>query len=258
MRLIEHDEPPVPAVLALEQIDIRRAQQQVLQHRVVGEQQVRRAVPHLLPAEQLAGQPGLPGVELLEQRRTLARPFRGISRIVPERDVRESLENLAQPAHLVVGERVHRVQQQRAHPRPEDAGGVFCDELRQHRKQEALGLPRSGPGCDHEVAARGGLADRLLLMQVQRAVQRQGRPAEPGECRVKHSVRDQFAQAGAGPVRRRRLEDRPLGQQRAALDGVPQRSGQRRLTYGQQRPQVPAVGGAQLGAGGDQVHFGSL
>jgi hypothetical protein len=43
------------AVLALEQLDVRRAQQQVLKHRVVGEQQVRRAVAHLLAAEQLAG-----------------------------------------------------------------------------------------------------------------------------------------------------------------------------------------------------------
>ena len=65
VRLVEHDEPPVPAVLSLEQFHVGRAEQQVLEHRVVGEQQVRRVVAHLLTAEQLVRQPWLARVQRL-------------------------------------------------------------------------------------------------------------------------------------------------------------------------------------------------
>ena len=104
----------------------------------------------------------------------------------------------------------------------------------QHRQQETFGFPRSGSARDHHVTARGGLADRLLLVEIQRAVQRKGRAAQPGERRVEHPVGDQVAQAGPGPVRRGRLEDRPLGQQRAVSDASGQSSGKCGIPDGQQ------------------------
>src|SRR5699024_3070862 len=48
--LVHGDELPVPGVFAFEQVQILRAQQQVLQHRVVGQQQVRWVLPHAFTA----------------------------------------------------------------------------------------------------------------------------------------------------------------------------------------------------------------
>ena len=254
VRLVEHDEPPVAAVLSLEQFHVGRAEQQVLEHRVVGEQQVRRVVAHLLTAEQLVRQPWLARVQRLVERRALGGALRGVTGVAAESDLRRVGQQPAQPAELVVGQRVHRIQQQRPNPGSERARRVLGGQRGQHRQQEALRLARPGAGGHHQVPARGRLPQRLLLMDVQRPVQGQCRAAQPGERRIKHPFADQVAQGRPGPVRRGGLEQRPLGQQRAGRDAVGQRGRKRRVTDRQQRPQVTPVGGAQQSAGADRVH----
>ncbi len=254
MRLVQHDEAPVPAVRPLEQVHVRGAQQQVLQHRVVGQQQVRRAVAHLGSGEQLVREPGLARVQGLEQGGALGGPLRCLPGVPAERDLGCAREHLPQPAHLVVGQGVHRVQQQRPDPWTQRPGVPLPDELGEDRQQEALRLARPGPGRDDEVAARGGFADRRFLVRVQRPVQRQRGPAEPGEPAGQDTVGDQPPQAGARRVRRCRLEQRPLGQQRAGVDRVPQRPRELRVAHRQQRPQVAAVRQAEVLGGGDHVH----
>src|SRR5204863_4406754 len=132
------DEPPVPAVLALEQFHVGRAEQQVLKHRVVGKQLVRRVVPHLLTAEQLVRQPWFARVQRLIERRALGGALRRVTGVAAEGYLRRVGQQPAQPAELVVGERVHRIQQQRPHPGTERARRVLGGQRGQHRQQEAL------------------------------------------------------------------------------------------------------------------------
>ena len=256
--LVEDHEPPVAAVRALEQVHVCRAKQQVLQHRVVGEQQVRRGLAHLGAGQQLVREPGLARVERVEERRAFGGPLRRLAGVPAERDVRRVRQHLPQAAHLVVGEGVHRVQQEGTDAGAERAGFALFDERGQDREQEALRLARAGPGRDDQVAAGLGLPDRLLLVRVQRPVKRQRGAAEPGEPAGQDAFADQVAQARPGLVRRRRLQHRSLGQQRAAVDRVPQRPREVRVPDGQQRPQVAAVGQAQVLGGGDDIHNGRI
>ena len=125
VRLVQGDEAPVPGVLALEQVEVGGAQQQVLQHRVVGEQQVRRLAPHLLAADELVGQRVALAVQAVVRVAGLPVAVLGVAGVAAEGDVRAAGEQFPQPFELVVGERVHRVQQQRAHARPELAAPVL-------------------------------------------------------------------------------------------------------------------------------------
>lgn len=70
-----------------------------------------------------------------------------------------------------------------------------------HVPEESLGLPRPGTGRHHQVATGGGLAQRLLLVPVERAVQRQLRPAEPREPGIQHALANELPQTRAGAER---------------------------------------------------------
>lgn len=202
MGLVQDNEPPA---LPLEQIEVGRPEQQVLQHGVIGQQQVRRPVPHLLPAEQLVRQSNLPRVERFECRLAVPGAVRGLAGVPAEGDVRNLGQQLTEPLELVVGERVHWIEQQRPHPGAELTAGVFGGERVQNRQQEALGLAGAGAGGHDQVAAPHRLAQRMLLMLVQGAVQWQRGARQGRESLVEHAFIDQVMQGGAGRVRRRGL-----------------------------------------------------
>gem|GEM_PF-5139442 len=256
VRLVQGDEPPVPGVLALEQVEVGGAQQQVLQHRVVGEQQVRRPAPHLLAADELVGQRVALAVQAVVGVEGLPVAVLGLAGVAAEGDVRAAGEQFPQPFELVVGERVHRVQQQRAHARPELAAPVLLLQLVEDGQQEALGLARPGAGGHHQVASGAGLADRLLLVQVEGAVQVDRGAAGRGEGGRQHAFGDQLARGGAGPVGRGGLQQRPLGQQRAAADLLLQGVGESAVAQRQQGAQVAAVAVTDQGADADGVQGG--
>ncbi len=254
MGLVQDQEPPVPAVDPLEQVHVRRAEQQILQHGVVGEQQVRRAGAHLLPAEQLVRQALPAGVELVEQGSALARPLGGIAGVAAERDGGYGGQQLPQPLQLVVGQGVHRVEQQRPHAGGEISGGMLAGQRGQDRQQEALGLARSGTGGHHQIPARRRLAQRPLLVQVERPVQRQRGTAQPGERRIEHPLADQLPEGRPSQVRRGDLQQRALGEQRARPDLRRQRPGDPRIPHRQQRTQIPPVGAGDERAGLEGIH----
>ena len=78
--------------------------------------------------------------------------------------------NTARPVALVVGERVHRIQDHGPNPRlAQLASEMLAIQLEQDRVQETLGLAARGAGGDHGVALflMDG-ADGLLLVHIQR------------------------------------------------------------------------------------------
>src|SRR5947209_5798423 len=104
MRLVQDYEMPVPAVCPLEQVDISRTQEQVLQHRVVREQQMRWCGSHLSPAEQLIWQPRFARIEQAEGLLSLASAFTGVSDVAAESDMRRGCQHLPEPFELVISQ----------------------------------------------------------------------------------------------------------------------------------------------------------
>ena len=118
---------------ALPQRLVRGTQQQLVEHLVVGQQDVRRVIPQDLP---VGDQP------------VLADPGTGLDLLPGVQAGRDTLEHLVpgdqpgQPGRLVIRQGVHRVQDQRLHPRP--ARPPLPQHVVQDRDQERLGLARPG------------------------------------------------------------------------------------------------------------------
>src|SRR5690606_18349557 len=111
VRLIEHDEAPVAGCVAVEEDGVRRAQQEVLEHRVIGKQDVGWPLLHLLAAQKLVRQ-GLDPWELLAEtvQRRLTRLLR-LADVATEGDVWRGGQQVTQPLDLVIGQSVHRVEE---------------------------------------------------------------------------------------------------------------------------------------------------
>ncbi len=114
MRFVEHDELPALASAIVKQWAVVGADEQVLQHRVVGEQDVGRSVAHFVAEYHFTREaflgppigvaPPVPAVlgclaDVLTECRTETRPR-----------LTQAPTDVAQPVSLVVGERVHRVE----------------------------------------------------------------------------------------------------------------------------------------------------
>ncbi len=134
--LVDHQKAPGRVTVAREQAHVLRAEQQVLQHRVVGQQQVGRRLAHLLAAEQLVAKEAFAGVELLETVPCPARVVLGVAGVPAEGDVRGVGEDRPKPLHLVIGQGIHRVQQQRPHARTQGAPLVFSGQAVEDRHEE--------------------------------------------------------------------------------------------------------------------------
>jgi hypothetical protein len=184
------------------------AQQQLVEHLVVGEQHVGR----------LAADDGAVGDEaVLGDLRALRAVLPGVERSRHAGELRLPGEQRGEAAGLVVGERVHRVKHERL--QPPHALALGAQDVVEDRQQERLGLARTGAGGDDaRLRARalgrepsaGQPCERLGLVAVRR------RAGVPVERRP--------------PPFRRRLERQPQPYERALEEptvGMAEEVGQR-------------------------------
>ena len=157
MRLVQHD--PAKCSLRLgNDRRIRVADQHVLKHRRVGDEDRRRIVTQRLP-------------RALFRRGRIAQLVRGqrVRRfpvIQTEPDVAvERRRPRAQAFALTVDQCVQRVQKQGTHPGEAPAVGALVGELIEYRHEEALGLPRPG-AARHQYRLGGRLAQQLPAAQL--------------------------------------------------------------------------------------------
>ena len=193
--LVERDEPPVRAGVAVEEGRVGGPEQQVFEHREVGHEDVRRPLAHLLAAEQFVGQPGHAREQSVVDVLRLAPRLLRVADVAAERDLGVGGEERPEPAHLVVRERVHRVEQQRPYTRlAEGARGGFLEQALDRGEQDALGLARAGPSRDQEVPPVEGLPDRGLLVLVERALLGERVRGQEAEPLRQHALIDQRAE----------------------------------------------------------------
>lgn len=115
-----------------------RVQQHMVEHLVVGEQDVGWRIVHegTVGDQPVSRDAGTPAAALL-------------AGVQPGRDrskCRVTGDQLGEALSLVVGERVHRVEDQRLHSG--DAGLLRAQHMIENREQERLGLTRTGAGRD--------------------------------------------------------------------------------------------------------------
>ncbi len=171
MRFIYNDEPPLRISARCEKHHVKWPYQQILEHRVVGQQQVGRIVTHLLATQDLVAEHRLTDIELGKRLPRSHRIGLGLAGVTTKCDRRISRKDLPEPLHLIIGQRVHWVQQQSAYPRSESPRLLFTNETIEDRYQEGFCFSRTGAGGHNEVTAARGLSDGLLLMDVQRTIQ---------------------------------------------------------------------------------------
>lgn len=131
MHLVEHHE--AAAVVGEEGGAVRRPHQEVLQHHVVGEEDVGR-----VPAQRLAL--GLLGGAVIPGH--------------PDVGVTGRIEVVPDAGLLVVGQGVHRVDEEGGEAAALEAGGVL-DGVLDDRQEEALRLAGAGAGGDHQGGGGG-------------------------------------------------------------------------------------------------------
>ena len=183
--------------------------------------------PHRFPGtrflRRIDGFP-LPGaLRLLEPRQVVlprtpgrqrdARDFRFRLRrlpdIQPEGNARPG-EQRTQPHQLVVRQRVHRIDDDRADPRRRAVVPEF-QAAAHHRVEETLGLPGTGAGGNQRGLPGGDGADRLLLVPVEpRHLLRQ--PIH--QVRMEQPFRHESGERRPRPKRPRQADVRPLEQRR--------------------------------------------
>src|SRR5579883_39450 len=136
----------------------------------------------------------------------------GLARVPAERDGRVFLEHAAQSLELIVRQGVHRIEQKGADTGIGQGALIpLSEELIQDRHQEAFGLATAGAGCDDQVSPQANrLADRSLLVNVERAPQGQSRATKLAEARRKEPFVDHLRQVSSALERRRRLQEGPL------------------------------------------------
>ena len=112
MHLIKDDELPVPTFGSIKQAGVLGPEQEVFEHRVVGQQNVRRLFAYCFPGDPFVTERFL--IQLapvsLISRSVL---FLGVTDVAPERHLWETLQERPKPLHLVVGESVHRIEEKR-------------------------------------------------------------------------------------------------------------------------------------------------
>ena len=185
--LVQHDEAPEPPRLAVEELTILGPEQQVLQHGVVGDEDVGRRLTHPLAADQLIGQEGLVGELLTDEGFSAGLLLFGLARVAAKSNGGVMGQVPAEALQLVVGQGVHGIEEQRPHARlSQQARLALAQQVIEDGDQESLGLATAGAGGHHHVApcppippqflgGRGdSLLDGLILVQVEGALEGQG------------------------------------------------------------------------------------
>ena len=213
MGLVDGNVPPVSAEGPSEQRRVLGTQQEVLEHRVVGEQDVRRVLADLLARDDLVGELVLAGVLLFPLRKRLRLSLLGVAGVAAEGDV-GALQQHAEPLELVICQGVHRIEDHGS-----DASGMpllfeLAEDVVEDGQQEALSLARARTGDNRIVAPGGGLSDGPHLMDVERAVRVE--VLRLSTSQAQHALAEdllvnQFRNSLVLAVRRCRLQERALG-----------------------------------------------
>ncbi len=109
--LVQHEELPAPGVRTVEERSVVGTEEEVLQHGVVGEQQMRRPFLHDLPRDQLVRVQGGARVSLLKIALGPQLRLLGLTGVAAECDLGQRSEQASEALHLIVGQRIHRVEQ---------------------------------------------------------------------------------------------------------------------------------------------------
>ncbi len=234
--LVEHDDPQV---LPEEDL-VLRARKHVLEHRVVGDDDVGRravlsssAVRILQPTRLLARAETTRVPDLFADLVGGSLVLGCLAREVKEGELGLASKPVVEPLHLVVHERVHGIQDERAHALPWHTRRV--EERAQRRQEEALGLSGARASRHHHgrpgaILSTHRLGERLGLMGEQRTIarHRSARVEVPREALGELAAIDERLQREARVQRRERALDPQLlndssvrGRARPELTGDP-------------------------------------
>ena len=169
----------------------------------------------------------------------------GLAGVAAERDGR-AVEQLANPAALVVGQRVHRVDQDRLDR--VDAFAVLAQAMVDDRHQERLGLPRAGSGGDDRGLALENPAAGVGLMAIGSLCDRAEAGARLG--------REHVERRGV-LVRLRQGDERLAGQEAVLLDLGMESRGQIWLAGGEGCLEQLEVFGAEVAGDQQGIHEGA-
>ena len=186
---------------SLKQIHVCGAEEEILKHGVVGEQQMWGSCLHLLPREQLIRQARFAGIEEFKLALSFTRRLGRVTDIAAKSDVRGRGKHLPKPLHLVVSEGVHGVQQQGSDPWSQWIDICLRCERGQDRNEEALSLSGTGSGGHNQISAGMGLTGRLLLMRVELSIYRESRTTQTTKARWEDALVNQVTQSSATDVR---------------------------------------------------------
>src|ERR1041385_7912959 len=128
-----------------EEVSILRPAKHVLQHRVVGDDDIRDILARGLPAPPSTGRPHL-------LRLYVAIRMRGFAGEVKKTKSVLRLEQLVKPGPLIGHERVHRIEDQAPHPSLCPPAG-FSPESRQDRQKERFRFTGARSCRNHEGGA---------------------------------------------------------------------------------------------------------
>ena len=175
---------------------VRLAQQQLVEHLVVRQQDVRRAAAHdrAVGDQAVRAHPRAFGAELAGEQPGGHAAERGVRR-----------DELREALRLVVGERVHRIEDQRLHPA--DAARLGAQDVVEDRVEERLGLARPGARRDERRAAGAARRDRGRRSSAGRRPRPDGRRARspwPSSSGCQSSASRQPSAAGRNGSRNRR------------------------------------------------------
>ena len=148
----------------------------VFQHGIVRDQDVRRLLLHLLAGDQFIGKRVdrravgvlMCFVVLVER---LALLMRRVAVIYAEADRRIVFQQGAQALDLVVGQRVHRVNDDGSDAGIQFAAFRFAQDVVENRDQKAFGFTGACARRHDQTLPLGSFLQRLLLVQIQRPVQ---------------------------------------------------------------------------------------
>src|SRR5713101_5179033 len=111
MHLVEDDGTPMLGGWSVKKRAILGTQQQVFKHRVVRQQKVRRRTLHLISRDQFVRQARFERPTLPKVRLRFVPFMEGLANVATKRDFREWFQELTKPFDLVVGQRVHGIEE---------------------------------------------------------------------------------------------------------------------------------------------------
>ena len=169
MRLVDGDMPPVRTEGLAEQRRILRTKEEILEHRIVGEQDVGRILANLLAGYDFVRKLDLSGILFLPFLERLGLGLLGVAGVTTEGDI-GAFQKHTESLELVVRKSVHRIENHGANASGAALISELFENVIENRQKEAFGLTRSSAGNNSIVAVVRSLLDGLHLVHVKRAV----------------------------------------------------------------------------------------